>query len=207
MSGVNKAILLGRLGRDPELKFTSTGKSVCTFTLATSERWGDGERTEWHRIVMYDRMSETANQYLRKGDQVYLEGRIQTRSWNDKSGGKHTQTEIVAGFMQMLGSPKSHRPADAAPRSPSEAQDPAYLRNADNPFGPDGAAGSLPPGPGTAEQQAQTPGRHQTQGTSAGGPYAPAQYPGPSPGGRPSGGPRNIEPDDDPLPTDDDMPF
>jgi single-strand DNA-binding protein len=103
MSGVNKAILLGRLGKDPEIKYTPSGKSMVTFSLATSEKWGEEERTEWHKIVMYDRVAELANQYLRKGDQVYLEGRIQYRTWEDKTGVKRYSTDIVCNNMHLLG--------------------------------------------------------------------------------------------------------
>jgi single-strand DNA-binding protein len=107
---VNKAILVGRLGRDPETRYTSGGQAVANFTLATDETYKDrsGERqkrTEWHRIVLWGKLAEIAQQYLRKGTLVYIEGRIQTRQWEDKRDGqKRTTTEIVANVMRMLSS-------------------------------------------------------------------------------------------------------
>lgn len=108
MSGINKAIIVGNLGQDPELKYLPNGDAVCNFTVATSESWKDRdgnqqERTEWHRIVAFRRLAEICGEYLKKGKQVYIEGRIQTRSWEDKDGVKRYTTEIVANQMQMLG--------------------------------------------------------------------------------------------------------
>jgi single-strand DNA-binding protein len=106
---VNKAILVGRLGRDPETRYTSGGQAVANFTLATDETFKDraGERqkrTEWHRIVLWGKLAEIAQQYLKKGQLVYLEGRIQTRQWEDKRDGqKRSTTEVVANTMRMLG--------------------------------------------------------------------------------------------------------
>ena len=109
MSGVNKVILVGRLGADPEVRYTPGGAAVANFRMATSENWTkDGEkqeRTEWHRIVAFGKLGEICGEYLAKGKQVYIEGRIQTRSWEDKDGNKRWTTEIVANNMQMLGSP------------------------------------------------------------------------------------------------------
>jgi len=105
---VNKAILVGRLGRDPETRFTSGGQAVANFTLATDETYKDrtGERqkrTEWHRVVLWGKLAEITQQYLKKGMLVYIEGRIQTRQWEDKRDGqKRTTTEIVANVMRML---------------------------------------------------------------------------------------------------------
>jgi single-strand DNA-binding protein len=107
MAGVNKAILIGNLGKDPDLKYTQSGKAMVNFSLATTERWGGEDRTEWHNIVMFDRLAEIANEYLRKGRTVFIEGRIQTRSWEDQNGNKRYITEVVASSMQMLGSPRS----------------------------------------------------------------------------------------------------
>ncbi len=107
---VNKAILVGRLGRDPETRYTSGGQAVANFTLATDETYKDraGERqkrTEWHRVVLWGKLAEIAQQYLKKGQLVYVEGRIQTRQWEDKRDGqKRTSTEIVGTTMRMLGS-------------------------------------------------------------------------------------------------------
>jgi single-strand DNA-binding protein len=106
--GVNKVILIGNLGGDPELRSTPGGTSVATFTLATNESWNDKdgtrqERTEWHRVVAWGRLAEICGQYLRKGRQVYIEGRLQTRSWEDKQGNQRKTTEVIARDMQMLG--------------------------------------------------------------------------------------------------------
>jgi single-strand DNA-binding protein len=108
MAGVNKAILVGNLGRDPELRQTPNGQSVVNFTLATSETWTDKngervERTEWHRIVAWGRTAEMCNQYLSKGRTVYVEGRIQTREWEDKDGNKRYTTEINASTVNFIG--------------------------------------------------------------------------------------------------------
>jgi len=106
---VNKVILVGRLGRDPETRYTSSGQAVCNFTMATDEtfksRSGERQsRTEWHRIVMWAKLAEIAQQYLKKGQLVYIEGRLQTRQWDDKrDGSKKQTTEIVATTMKMLG--------------------------------------------------------------------------------------------------------
>ena len=108
--GLNKAMLIGHLGSDPEMRVTASGQSVVNFTLATNESFRDSsgtmqERTEWHRIVAWGKLAEICNQYLRKGRQVYVEGRLQTRSWDDnKTGEKKFTTEIVCSDMQMLGS-------------------------------------------------------------------------------------------------------
>jgi single-strand DNA-binding protein len=126
MSGINKAILIGRLGRDPEVRYTPSGVAVANFSIATSEEWKDKdsgekkERTEWHRIVAFGRLGEICGEYLSKGRQVYIEGRIQTRDWEDRDGNKRYTTEIVAGDVQFLG-------------------------------GRDGADGSRPPGPPDAD--------------------------------------------------------
>jgi single-strand DNA-binding protein len=105
---VNKVIILGRLGQDPELKYTPGGMAVCNFTLATSESWADKagqkqERTEWHRVVVWGKLAELCNQYLTKGRQAFIEGSLQTRSWDDKSGQKRYTTEIVAKTVQFIG--------------------------------------------------------------------------------------------------------
>jgi single-strand DNA-binding protein len=108
MSGVNKAILVGHLGADPELRHTQSGTAVATFRVATTERYNDRsgerqERTEWHRVVAWAKLAEICNNYLKKGKQVYIEGRIQTRQWEDQSGATRYTTEIVANNMVMLG--------------------------------------------------------------------------------------------------------
>ena len=108
MASVNKVILIGNLGRDPELRFTRDGQGVANFTLATNERWRDKdgqnqERTEWHRIVVWGKTAENCAQYLQKGRSCYIEGRIQTREWEDKEGNKRQTTEIVAQNVTFLG--------------------------------------------------------------------------------------------------------
>tara|TARA_B100001971_G_scaffold91031_1_gene83987 strand:- start:55884 stop:56339 length:456 start_codon:yes stop_codon:yes gene_type:complete len=106
---VNKVIILGRLGQDPELKYTPSGAAVCNFSLATSETWNDKasgqkqEKTEWHRIVVWGKLAELCNQYLSKGRQAFVEGKIQTRSWEDKDGNKRYTTEISAQTVQFIG--------------------------------------------------------------------------------------------------------
>ena len=108
MPSVNKVILLGNLGRDPELRFLPNGDAVCNFSIATTDSWKDKagekqEKTEWHNIVMYRKLAEIAGEYLKKGRPVYLEGRLQTRKWQTKDGQDRYTTEIVADNMQMLG--------------------------------------------------------------------------------------------------------
>ncbi|MDR2352862.1 MAG: single-stranded DNA-binding protein [Deltaproteobacteria bacterium] len=116
MASVNKVILVGRLGKDPEIRYTQTGKSLVSFTLATSERWAEEERTEWHRILMFEKLAETANTYLRKGDLCYLEGKIQSRSWEDQKGVKHNLVEIICNVMQKLSSPRRGEGDEAGTR-------------------------------------------------------------------------------------------
>lgn len=106
MLGINKVILIGNLGKDPELKYTPSGKPVCSFSIATTEQWGSKEnrqsKTEWHNIVIWGKLAEVANQYLEKGKTVYLEGKITTRSWDNTNGGKSYKTEIVCSTMQFM---------------------------------------------------------------------------------------------------------
>lgn len=124
MSGINKVILVGRLGKDPEVRYTPDGTAIANFSIATSEEWKDKgtgkkqERTEWHRIVAFRRLGEICGEYLSKGKQVYIEGRIQTREWEDKDGNKKYTTEIVANQMQMLDGK-----GDAAVRSQTKDDD------------------------------------------------------------------------------------
>ena len=109
MAGVNKVILIGNLGRDPELRYTPGGQPVANFSIATSESWnkkdgsGREERTEWHRIVAWGRTAELCAQYLSKGRTVYIEGRLQTREWENKEGQKQRTTEVVANTVQFIG--------------------------------------------------------------------------------------------------------
>jgi len=139
--GINKVILIGNLGADPEVKYTGTGNAVTNLRIATTENWKDRntgeqvERTEWHNIVLYGRTAEVAGEYLRKGSQIYIEGRLQTRKWQDKEGQDRYTTEVVANEMQMLGgrggagagdhdapaAPRAARPPRAATASASPA--------------------------------------------------------------------------------------
>jgi single-strand DNA-binding protein len=148
--GINKVILVGNLGKDPEIKYTASGGAVANLTIATADSWNDKqtgekvEKTEWHRVVAFQRLAEIMGEYLKKGSQVYIEGKLQTRKWQDQSGQDRYTTEIVASDMQMLGG----RPADTggqpqaggregfrkAPATQQEsAQPPAY----DNDFADD----------------------------------------------------------------------
>lgn len=108
MASVNKVILVGNLGRDPEMRYMPNGEAVCNFSIATTDSWKDKsgqkqERTEWHNIVMYRKLAEIAGEYLKKGRPVYVEGRLQTRKWQTKEGQDRYTTEIIADQMQMLG--------------------------------------------------------------------------------------------------------
>ena len=116
--GLNKVMVIGHLGRDPEMRYTPSGRPVTTFTVAVSRSWNtaDGERrseTEWFNIVAWGNLAEICKQYLHKGQQVYIEGRLQTRRWEDKEGQKHTNVEVVANEMMMLGDRRdNHRETD-----------------------------------------------------------------------------------------------
>ena len=128
MPSVNKVILMGNLGRDPEVRFMPNGDAVCNFSIATTDSWKDkaGERqekTEWHNIVMYRRLAEIAGEYLKKGRPVYLEGRLQTRKWQTKEGQDRYTTEIIADSMQMLGGRDGAPTQDSQPSSQPEAKD------------------------------------------------------------------------------------
>jgi len=137
--GVNKVILVGNLGKDPEIRYSASGAAIANVTVATTDSWKDkqtGEqqdRTEWHRVVFFSRLAEIVAEYLKKGSQVYIEGRIQTRKWQDKDGQDRYTTEIVANEMQMLGSRPggssndsyNQDTAGAAPRQASAGAAPA----------------------------------------------------------------------------------
>lgn len=127
---LNKVILIGRLGRDPEVRYMPNGEAVCNFSIATSETWNDRngqrvERTEWHNITMYRKLAEIAGQYLKKGSQVYLEGRIQSRKYQGKDGIERTAYEIIANEMKMLGGGNSEQQAQAEAPTPPRRQAPA----------------------------------------------------------------------------------
>ena len=140
---VNKAILVGRLGKDPETRFTSGGQAVATFNMATDSSYKDrnGERqkrTEWHRIKAWGKLAEIVQQYLRKGSLIFIEGRIETREWQDKEGVKRYTTEIVANEMRMLGSRSDGMAAGAgaaAPAGATRAEDFDHAAPAEEPMG------------------------------------------------------------------------
>jgi single-strand DNA-binding protein len=134
--GVNKVILVGNLGADPDTRYMPSGKAVTNIRVATSESWKDRqtgdmqERTEWHSIVMYDKLGEIAAEYLRKGSQVYIEGKIRTRKWQDKEGKDRYTTEIIADQMQMLGGRGGGGGASGEARSSSRPAPAAEDRSA-----------------------------------------------------------------------------
>lgn len=144
--GINKVILVGNLGADPETRYTANGSAVCNLRIATSETWRDKqtgdmqERTEWHRVVLFNRLGEIAGEYLRKGRQVYIEGKLQTRKWQDQNGQDRYTTEIVANEMQMLGGGGQGGPASGSGGG----------------FG-GGSGGSSSPSGGNAPQQSPPP--------------------------------------------------
>jgi len=126
---LNKAILIGNLGADPETRYTQDGTCVCNIRIATTERYKDRngerqERTEWHRVVLWGKLGEIANQYLHKGSQVYIEGKIETRKWTDRDGNTRYTTEIRANEMKMLGGKGEGAPRAAAPAEKPAQNDP-----------------------------------------------------------------------------------
>ena len=140
MSSLNKVMLIGHLGAAPELRRLETGVAAANFSLATNERWTNkrgeiGERTEWHRIVAWGKLGEICGQYLSKGRQVYIEGRLQTREWEDKQGNKRKTTEVIAREMQMLGGrgEGGDRPQQAA-GTPEFAAETVKIEDDDLPF-------------------------------------------------------------------------
>lgn len=144
--GINKVILIGNLGQDPESRTTPGGAAVTNIRIATSESWRDKqtgemkEQTEWHTVVLWNRLGEIAAQYLRKGSQVYIEGRLRTRKWQDKSGNDRYTTEIVASEMQMMG---GRAGGGGAPQETRDSRDPgAEGFSSGSPGGPAGGGGS-----------------------------------------------------------------
>jgi single-strand DNA-binding protein len=133
MASVNKVILVGNLGKDPEVRYTTDGKAIANITVATSESWKDRatgekqEKTEWHRVTFFDKLAEIVGQYLKKGSSIYLEGKLQTRKWKDKEGQDRYTTEIIGKEMTMLGGKKdgeSSAPSKApAPSAPADFDD------------------------------------------------------------------------------------
>ncbi len=133
---LNKVILIGRLGKDPEVRYMPNGEAVCNFSVATSESWKDNngqkqERTEWHNITMYRKLAEIAGQYLKKGSQVYLEGKIQSRKYQGKDGIERTAYEIIANEMKMLGNSQA---AQEQPKQPQGNAKPVEDTSDDVPF-------------------------------------------------------------------------
>lgn len=142
--GVNKVILIGNLGQDPEVKYMPNGNAVANITVATSESWKDkntGEqvdKTEWHRVVFFRRLAEIVGEYLKKGSKIYIEGKLQTRKWQDKNGADHWTTEVIANEMQMLDSrgggssdfnQNQGAPSQSAPQSAPSQAAPAPMNN------------------------------------------------------------------------------
>ena len=132
MASVNKVIIVGNLGRDPETRYTADGAAITNASIATMDRWKDKntgetkEATEWHRVVFFNRLAEIASEYLKKGSAVYIEGKLKTRKWTDKSGADKYTTEIVADQMQMLGS------RDKKDRAAPQAADPVAPNDDDD---------------------------------------------------------------------------
>jgi single-strand DNA-binding protein len=146
---VNKAILVGRLGKDPETRYTSGGQAVCNFTMATDETYKDrsGERqkrTEWHRIVVWGKQAEIAQQYLHKGSLLYVEGRIQSRQWDDREGQKRTTVEIVANNFRMLGGRGDAAAAGAGGGSAASTDSDFHAAPADDNAGPEVSDEDIP---------------------------------------------------------------
>jgi len=146
---VNKVILVGRLGQDPEVRYTPSGAPVANFSIATSENWTDKtgqrqEKTEWHRIVAWNKLAELCNQYLKKGRQVYLEGRLQTRQWQDQSGQTRYTTEINANTIQFLGGASQSNSYGEQNQSSSQFDSSSSNDYAAAPVGGDSFSGAEP---------------------------------------------------------------
>lgn len=147
--GINKVILVGNLGQDPEVRYLPSGGAVCSLTLATSESWRDKatgeqkEHTEWHRVVLFGKLAEVAGEYLRKGYQVYIEGQLRTRKWTDQAGVERYTTEVlvgVGGTLQMLGGKREAdsqpKQQNSQPQQPKQASEPPMDFDDDIPFAP-----------------------------------------------------------------------
>ncbi|MBW0296774.1 single-stranded DNA-binding protein [Shewanella xiamenensis] len=230
--GVNKVILVGNLGQDPEVRYMPNGNAVANITVATSESWKDQqgqqqERTEWHRVVLFGKLAEITGEYLRKGSQVYLEGKLQTRKWKDQSGQDRYSTEVVidqSGSMQMLGSrnqggqgaPMGGMPQNGGYQSAPQQAAPAQNQYAPAPQAapvyqapapqPQSGYNQQPAQQSYGQQQAQ-PHAQPQQGGYAPKPAAPAYQAPAAPAQRPAPQPQqNFTPDlDDGW--DDDIPF
>ena len=183
--GINKVIIVGNLGQDPEVRYMPNGNAVANFSVATSESWKDQqgqlqERTEWHRISVYKRLAEIAGEYLRKGSKVYLEGKLQTREWQDQQGQKRYTTEIIANELQMLDSRNSGAPQGGSMGAPAQQ--------------PQQGNWGRPSAPAATPQGGANPGYAPQQAAPQGG-YAPAPA---------AQQPTYNEP---PMDFDDDIPF
>lgn len=156
--GINKVILVGNLGNDPEVRYSNNGAAIANISIATSESWKDKnsgeqqERTEWHRVVLFNRLGEIAGEYLRKGSQVYIEGKLQTRKWQDQSGQDRYTTEIVANEMQMLGGRSGGDMASSGGQAPYQAQGSGYSGGANQNRG----GGSSQPATGSSNPAPQS---------------------------------------------------
>lgn len=216
--GVNKVILVGNLGQDPEVRYTQNQKQVANLNLATSEQWADRqtgqrqERTEWHRVVLFDRLAEIAGQYLKKGSKVYIEGKLQTRKWQNQQGQDQYTTEIVANELQMLDS--------RGPEAGQSYGNAGYQGGQDYGQAPQQPAGGYAQqpapqqayaAPATQPQQPQAPRPAPQAGYAAPAPSQPRQQPAPAAqpyGGAPQQGgqrpaqqpPQNFNDFDDDIP-------
>ncbi len=129
-SGINKVILVGNLGKDPDMRYTAGGDAVANLSIATSESWNDNqtgekkEKTEWHRVVFFRRIAEVCGEYLKKGSSVYIEGSLRTRDWEDDQGNKRYTTEIIGREMQMLGGRRSEENMDQSPQMNNSSPQP-----------------------------------------------------------------------------------
>ena len=129
-SGINKVILVGNLGKDPDMRYTAGGDAVANLSIATSESWNDNqtgekkEKTEWHRVVFFRRIAEVCGEYLKKGSSIYIEGSLRTRDWDDDQGNKRYTTEIIGREMQMLGGRRSEDNMDQSPQMNSSTPQP-----------------------------------------------------------------------------------
>ncbi len=134
MASINKVILIGNLGNDPEVRYLPSGQPVANFNIATTEKWtgkdgNPGEKTEWHRIVVFGKQAENCKEYLKKGRQVYVEGRLQTREWDNKEGQKQRTTEIIANTVQFLGSGSGRNRTEDTGTSLAGNTEPSILGN------------------------------------------------------------------------------
>ena len=212
--GINKVIIVGNLGQDPEVRFMPNGGAVANFTVATSETWKDKqtgeqkEKTEWHRIVMYQRLAEIAGEYLKKGSKVYLEGRLQTRKWQNQQGADQYTTEIIVNDMQMLDSRGQGAQSGGFQQ---QNQPPAQQSGFNQPMQQQGYQQSATPQhQGGFQQQNQQPaqqGGFQQQNQQHGGfqQQSPQQgYNSPQSGGQSSA---KVNPQEPTIDFDDDIPF